>query len=176
MTDTTNAAGDIGHNRWLRNEQIRKYCRDNDKILFDFADLETSSCDGSQQNTYYHAGSGKNIPYWHDDWRSEPYYNDEHINEAACTMKAKAMWWLLAMLAGWDPDCDFAADFYGNPTIGSEHLEVTFTDASTGDIDSWLWKFGNGHTDMMQNPIHIYRQPGNFTVHLKFQGRIVRTL
>lgn len=104
MTDTADSTGDTGYNRWLRNEQIRAYCRTNNKVLFDFADLETWSADGTVQNTYYHSTSGQNIPYWHSDWRSDPYYSDGHINEAACTMKAKAMWWLLARVAGWDPD------------------------------------------------------------------------
>jgi hypothetical protein len=102
MTDTADSAGDTGYNRWLRNEQIRRYCRANNKVLFDFADLETWSADGREKNTYYY--SGHNIPYWHPDWGSAPYYADGHINEAACTMKARAMWWLLARVAGWEPD------------------------------------------------------------------------
>lgn len=102
MTDTCDSTGDTGYNRWLRNEQIRQYCIENDKVLFDFADLEAWSADGTEQNTYFHTGSGLNIPYWHDDWITDPYYSDGHINEAACTMKAKAMWWLLARIAGWD--------------------------------------------------------------------------
>jgi hypothetical protein len=104
MTDTADSTGETGYTRWLRNQQIRAYCRANNKVLFDFADLETWSADGTVQNTYYHSGSGRNIPYWHSDWRSDPIYYDGHINEAACTMKAKAMWWLLARVAGWDPD------------------------------------------------------------------------
>jgi hypothetical protein len=104
MTDTADTTGDTGYNRWRRNEQIRAYCRANNKVLFDFADLETWSADGRVQNTYYYSGSGDHIPYWHPDWTSPPFYSDGHINEAACTMKAKAMWWLLARLAGWDPD------------------------------------------------------------------------
>lgn len=102
MTDTCDKDGSIGYNRWLRNEQIRRYCKDNNKVLFDFGELESWSANGKKQNTYYHAASGKNIPYWHDDWRSAPYYSQGHINEAACTMKAKAMWWLMARLAGWN--------------------------------------------------------------------------
>lgn len=104
MTDTCDTNGDPGYNRWQRNEQIREYCRKNNKVLFDFADLEAWSQNGTEQNNYYHSGSGLNIPYWHNDWtkNNPPYYQEGHINEAACVNKAKAMWWLLARIAGWD--------------------------------------------------------------------------
>ncbi len=34
------------------------------------------------------------------------------------------------------------ADF--NVAIGPDNCQVTFTDLSTGDIDSWYWYFGDG--------------------------------
>ena len=120
MTDTCDSSGSTGYNRFLRNEQIRKYCRENNKVLFDFADLESWSADGSHQNTYSYGGIS-NIPLIHSDWESGIYYDDGHINEAACTMKAKAMWWLLARIAGWDGspgttdgDADGIADITDN--------------------------------------------------------------
>jgi len=100
MTDTCDKSGSSGYNRFLRNEQIREYCRENNKVLFDFAGLESWSSDGSHQNTYSYGGTS--IPLIHSDWESGTYYDDGHINEAECTMKAKAMWWLLARIAGWD--------------------------------------------------------------------------
>jgi hypothetical protein len=100
-TAMANATGDTGYLRWLRNERIREYVQQNNKVLFDFADLETWSADGTTQNTYFHSTSGENIPVVHPDWGSDPYYNDGHISEAGTTMKAQAMWWLLARVAGW---------------------------------------------------------------------------
>ena len=102
MTDTCDTTGDTGYNRWLRNEQIRQYCIEKDKVLFDFADLEAWSADGTEQSTYFHEGSGLNIPYWHEDWSTGQQNEFGHINEAGTVMKAKAMWWLLARIAGWD--------------------------------------------------------------------------
>lgn len=58
------------------------------------------------------------------------------------------------------------ADFAGIPTSGEWPLIVRFTDKSTGEIASWLWDFGDGNTDSMQNPIHIYSGAGNYTVSL----------
>ena len=173
MTDTCDSSGDTGHNRWLRNEQIRRYCIDNNKVLFDFGELETWAADGTEQNRYYHAASGQYIPYWHNDWRSDPFYSDGHINEAACTMKAKAMWWLLARLAGWNPDGGGpVANFSGTPLTGTVPLEVSFTDSSTGEVNSWLWDFDNDGTEdsTNQNPTHTYTNPGMYTVTLEVSG------
>lgn len=78
-------------NRYDRNEQIRKYCRDNNKVLFDFADLDCWY--NGQQNLE----SG--IPMEH------PQYNGDqagHTTYESCENKAKAFWWLMARLAGWD--------------------------------------------------------------------------
>jgi PKD repeat protein len=59
-----------------------------------------------------------------------------------------------------------AAEFTGSPTIGPAPLNVTFTDASTGDPTSWAWDFGDGGTSTAQNPAHTYANPGTYTVTL----------
>lgn len=43
---------------------------------------------------------------------------------------------------------------------------VQFTDTSTGDVDSWLWDFGDGTTSTLQNPTHIYTSDSIWTVSL----------
>ena len=78
-------------NRYDRNEQIRKYCRDNKKILFDFADLDCwYNGDKNVEN---------GIPMEH------PHYNGDqaaHTTYESCENKAKAFWWLMARISGWD--------------------------------------------------------------------------
>ncbi|MCH8319282.1 MAG: T9SS type A sorting domain-containing protein, partial [Bacteroidetes bacterium] len=37
---------------------------------------------------------------------------------------------------------------------------------STGNIVSWLWNFGDGDTDTVQNPVHTYDSVGIYTVRL----------
>jgi PKD repeat protein len=43
---------------------------------------------------------------------------------------------------------------------------VRFKDLSGQHIPSWHWEFGDGNTSGEQNPVHIYRHPGNYTVNL----------
>lgn len=46
---------------------------------------------------------------------------------------------------------------------------VQFTDQSTSgtrQIKTWRWDFGDGITDVVQNPIHKYAQPGDYLVTL----------
>lgn len=80
-------------NRVDRNNQIRDYCRQNNKILFDFADLDCWY-DGEQ-----HSVNG--IPMEHPQYQGE---EAGHTTYGSCDNKAKAFWWLLARIAGWDGD------------------------------------------------------------------------
>ena len=47
------------------------------------------------------------------------------------------------------------AGLSGTPTVGIAPHEVTFTDTSTGDIDTWSWDFDNDGTEdaTVQNPV-----------------------
>lgn len=62
------------------------------------------------------------------------------------------------------------ADFSATPTSGTAPLTVSFTDKSTGDIDTWQWDFGDGTTSTEQNPTHSYATAGDYTVKLTVTG------
>ena len=62
------------------------------------------------------------------------------------------------------------ADFEGTPTTGIAPLMVSFTDLSSGNIDTWSWDFGDGDLSSEQNPMHEYLSAGNFTVSLSTTG------
>ena len=58
------------------------------------------------------------------------------------------------------------ADFSAHHTSGHAPLTVHFTDHSRShsQILYWSWNFGDGKTSSLQNPIHIYKRPGRYTV------------
>ena len=87
----TGNAQSSDRNRYDRNEQIRKYCRDNSKVLFDFADLDC------WYNGQQRLENG--IPMEHPEYSGD---QAGHTTYKSCENKAKAFWWLMARLAGWN--------------------------------------------------------------------------
>jgi len=60
------------------------------------------------------------------------------------------------------------AAFYADKTVDIIPAIISFFDQSTpiGIINSWLWDFGYGTTDTIQNPVHTYNETGIYTVSL----------
>lgn len=64
------------------------------------------------------------------------------------------------------------AQFSGTPLGGQAPLEVSFTDLSTGTVDSWLWSFGDTGTSTIPNPTHTYTAAGSYAVTLTVTGPV----
>ena len=56
--------------------------------------------------------------------------------------------------------------FIAKNTRGLAPLDVEFINLTQGDVNSWLWDFGDGTTSTEKNPIHVYTRTGNYTVTL----------
>lgn len=63
---------------------------------------------------------------------------------------------------------DIVAGFTFNPISAEEDTLVTFTDTSTAlnIIDTWHWDFGDSENSSLQNPTHIYNNPGTYNISL----------
>ena len=62
------------------------------------------------------------------------------------------------------------ADFSATAEQGTAPLEVTFINASSGDITYWHWDFGDGQFSSDSEPIHTYAKAGDYTVSLAIMG------
>lgn len=73
----------------------------------------------------------------------------------------------ISVTADAEPPADpLQANFTISDDEGTPPHTVTFTDTSTGTPNGWFWFFGDGTTSGDQNPIHIYNNPGTYTVRL----------
>jgi hypothetical protein len=98
----------------LRNELIREYCTVSEKVLYDFADIETYDPDGTyfgdkqaDDNCDYDSdGNGTPDRNWAIDWQNAhpgEWYEcvSAHSQPLNANLKAYAAWSLWARLAGW---------------------------------------------------------------------------
>ncbi len=136
MTGHLDGTGPSG-NLYARNNQIRDYCVANDKILFDFADIESYDPDG----VWY--PDGGDACEWCYDWCAAhtcptcPACAHSHCFN--CYLKGKAFWWMLgAVVSGMDVGVDEAGVgsrlAHSRPNPSGAGTEIVFNLASPSDV------------------------------------------
>ena len=116
MTGHADGTGETG-NLHLRNQQIRNYCIANNKVLYDFYDIEIYDPEGDyygdklvNDNCDYDSdGNGIRDANWAIAWQNShtegvDWYTcgSAHSQALNANRKAYAAWWLWATLAGWN--------------------------------------------------------------------------
>jgi hypothetical protein len=102
-TDTPTVPGTLKYN----NRMVREYAIANNKVLFDFEDIESYDPDENYYSTTTDACA------WCTTWCSN-HPSDcaglasscAHSHPYNCKLKAKAFWWMMARLAGWSGSAD----------------------------------------------------------------------
>jgi hypothetical protein len=110
-----NAGTELGFQREIKNQYIREYVsKDTTLIFFDYADILVHNNSGELYTVNWNDG-GTNRPHQQihpDNLKDydlsfniidpEPDAIEDHIGEVGALRLAKAMWWMLARVAGWE--------------------------------------------------------------------------
>ena len=94
-TGNAQAYGDAGLTRHTNNEMIRAFCIAHNKVLFDFGDIDCWY-NGVQNTTTYNSIT---YPVQHTAYDGSSECG--HVNDLGKEMKARAIWWMMARIRGW---------------------------------------------------------------------------
>ncbi|MCX8131536.1 MAG: glycosyl hydrolase family 18 protein [Clostridia bacterium] len=144
------------------NDLIRDYCTKNNKILFDFADIESHDPDGNSylekkvnENGTYYSSPDASYPgdkNWMDDWgkahrdslllhkASTSYCS--HTKPLSANMKGRALWWILSRISAGEWDTTQPISVTVSPTTvslkaGESKQFTALVTNSTGTAVTW---------------------------------------
>jgi len=146
-------------NRYARNNQIRQFCINNNKVLFDFADLDCWY--NGQQNVV--SGIPCEHPHYHGDQAG-------HTTYESCENKGKAVWYMLAELydeqftAIGDGEKSMAQQFslmqnYPNPF--NPWTNISYTVPEDNEVILTIY---NLRGEMVKTLVHEFQLRGKYQV------------
>lgn len=97
-----NAGAEKSYNRFKLNNMIRRYCAENDKVLYDFADLDAWAYNRDtgrwERDTAVYEIDGEmvSVPHQHARYEHGP---GTHATPESELVKAMAFWWMMTELA-----------------------------------------------------------------------------
>jgi len=179
------------------NQLIRDYCINNNKVLFDFADIESYNPDGTyfefaNDDCSYYDSDGHKLGNWATEWQESHvvgkyWYScySAHSKPLNANRKAYAAWWMWARIAGWQPN-QAEPNFTKHPEdlaiCGSSTVE--FSVECDQDLELQWQKFNSDDStfiDLTDNDIYSGVKTKTLQVHVnnldlsnsKFRCKIV---
>jgi hypothetical protein len=114
------------------NQMIRDFCIENNKVLYDFADIESHNPDGvyfpyaDDDCDYFDGPGGTKLGNWALEWQSShseglDWFDcySPHSQPLNANLKAYAAWWLFAALGGWNDTTPIMINSFQGRWMGS---------------------------------------------------------
>lgn len=158
-------------NNKAANQVIRDFCLINNKILYDFADIESYDPDSNYyqyagDDCSYYSASGNLLGNWAIEWQNShtldvDWYDCDaaHTQPLNSNQKAYAAWWLWACLAGWDQNSEGITDVENNsqvvsvfPNPATEKITIKYPSYKE-NIEAVILIYNNQGQLILQQPL-----------------------
>jgi len=140
----------------LANKAVRNFCINNNKILYDFADIESYDPDGTyfefanDNCDYYSYFGGSLLGNWALEWQNSHIENVDwydcysaHSQSLNANQKAYAAWWMFGILAGYDTSLPVTMTHFDAVYSGND-IKIQWKTSSEIDCYGFhIWRKSN---------------------------------